>query len=214
MRDRSILRVRRSSGGVLRAWGLTVSLLVCGASIAASGAERMSFEQASKPFSGYRYSRYGYVSSTGQVTKGRLGCSGYATAVLYRMQNGNEWLKAYQADAKAGRWPYQWYGDRIAAFFKLAAAIEVSAADIDDPAHIRAMVDDKTLVAGGLYFFNVRNGKEGHVGFVRVGQDGELQQRQYSGLESYRGLATGDFRHWKDSTIYKDSPVQLYLVPE
>jgi len=130
------------------------------------------------------------------------------------MQNGDEWLKIYQADAKAGKWPHRWYGDEIAAHFKLGPAIETSAADIDDAARIKKLVGEKTLVAGGLYFFNVRNGKEGHVGFVRVSENGGLEQWHYSGLKSYHGLATGDFRKWKDSTVYKDRPVDLYLVPE
>jgi hypothetical protein len=174
----------------------------------------MSFDEALQPFVGYRYDENGYVDVSGKVRNRALGCSGFATAVLYRLQNGENWLDIYKDDAKAGKWPYRWYGDAIAAHFQLGAAIQISPAQVADQSETRRLVDEKVLKSGGLYFFNVRNGRAGHVGFVRLNSDGKFEQWNYSGLKAYRGLGRGDFRKWKSASQYRDRPVELYLIPE
>src|SRR5262249_47005817 len=130
------------------------------------------------------------------------------------MENGDSWKQVYQADIKTNQWPHRWYGDAIAAHFHLGPAVEASADDLLDSAKTRKLLDEKKLNPEGLYFFNIRRGIEGHVGFIRVRADGELEQWQYSGLNTYRGLATGDFRKWKSASKYDKQPVELYLVPE
>ena len=43
----------------------------------------------------------------GKVQNKGLGCSGYATAVLYRMLNGKKWKEKYKEDWDDGHRPHQ-----------------------------------------------------------------------------------------------------------
>ncbi len=148
---------------------------------------RMTLKEAMTPFHGYAYNFNGHVDSSGEVVQGGLGCSGFVSAVLHRMQHGKDWLKSFNPKV------HQLYGDQIAKTFSLPPAGQLDSKTLSNPSALRAKIASGEMKADGLYMFNVRNGQAGHVGFVRVKADGTLEQAQYSGLQAYNGLATGNF---------------------
>ena len=158
---------------------------------------QMSFDDALKGWTGFQYNKEaGLENKSGELTHpGFLGCSGFASIILQRMKYGNDaWLKDFDFKVQ------QVYGDEAAALMglKLAGAKAVSDWKASPPAK-------------GFYFFNVRNGKEGHVGFVQIDGSSWIQH-QYSGLSPNNGYVKGSFFDWQAKSQYKNSPVELYLV--
>jgi hypothetical protein len=166
---------------------------------------RLSFEDALAPYAGHKYKYEGYVGADGKVVNGGLGCSAFTSVVLHRMRDGEDWLKRYD------RTVHQWYGDRAAEHFGLKKAGTFGSADLLDERATRALLADGKLTAGQLYLFNARSGKNGHVGFLRPGPDGALEQWHYSSIAD--GLYRGDFRGWLRASLYRGAQVELYLVP-
>lgn len=174
----------------------------------------MSFVAAADSYGDQVYKFDGYVAPDGTVKNGGLGCSGYAVAVLYRMQNGTNWKAVYKADWDKSKKPHQWYGDKIAGHFCLGPATVVKWLDVSNPTKVKSLITSNALKSNGLYFFNVRASTNGHVGFVRVKADGKLIQSHYSGIGNYNGLATENFDNWRKLSIYKNEDVSLYKVSE
>jgi hypothetical protein len=168
---------------------------------------QQSFEDASKPYEGQKYKVDGYVDKKGDVQGGGLGCSAYASVVLHRMRWDTKWLEHY--DLKV----HQHSPEEIAADFSLVAAHTLQAAEISDKALVVKLIADGKLVADGLYLFAARKAGDGHVGFVRISADGTISQWHYSKLDKYDGLATGEFKDWYEKSMYKKSPVALFVVP-
>ena len=167
---------------------------------------KMSFAQAARPYQGLRYDLGGYVGADGKVRRGGLGCSAYTSAVLHRMRDGEGWLARYNLSV------HQWYGERAAEHFGLVKAGRFASADLLDARRTRALIAEGKLRPGALYYFNARRGKNGHVGFVRVGAAGELEQSHYSSIVGK--LYTGDYRGWLRASLYRTAAVELYAVPE
>jgi hypothetical protein len=168
---------------------------------------RMSFADAIKPFSDYRYNYNGYVGKDGKVRNDGLGCSGFTSAVLHRMRGGEDWLRRYDVRV------HQWSGDRAAEHFALKKAGTFTSADLLDPERIAAEVKSGKVKADRLYYFNARKGKNGHVGFVRFGSDGSIRQWHYSSIS--KGLYKGEFRGWLGASLYRTgATVEFYAVPE
>jgi hypothetical protein len=168
----------------------------------------LSFPKAADPFTKAKYNKDGYVDKSGRIRNGGLGCSAYTSVVLHRMRHGKGWQKPYSLKV------HQWYGDRIAKHFGLKQAGRFSAKTLLNGASTKQLVATGKLKANILYVFNVRKGKQGHVGFVRVKADGKMIQSHYSGLPRYQGLATGDFRIWLRASQYRIANVELFAVPE
>lgn len=166
----------------------------------------MSFDDAVKPFHRYAYDRNGYVDRAGQVRNGGLGCSSYVSVVLHRMCYGDEWLDNYDLRV------HQWYGHRIAEFFSLKRVGVFDSPDLLDKSKCIRLVRGGRLPPG-LYLFDARSGENGHVGFVRVQDTGELCQSHYSSLSQYEGLARGDFRDWLSESLYRNAKVTMYAIP-
>jgi len=167
---------------------------------------KMGFEEAIKPFTDLKYNYSGYVGADGRVRNDGLGCSGFTSVVLHRMRDGDNWLRHYELMV------YQWYGDKAAEHFGLKKAWTFPSADLLDASKTRELLKAGKLQAGALYCFNARKEKNGHVGFVRSGADGAIEQWHYSSIA--RGLYRGDFRDWLRRSLYRAATVELYLVPE
>lgn len=171
----------------------------------------MPFPEAAEPYVNAVYCFDGYVDPQGAIRNEGLGCSGYAVAVLYRMRDGERWLKVYQADWAKKLRPHQWHGFKIAAHFGQEQHTSLSRAELASTSQIKSRLERGTLKPG-LYFFNVRKDSAGHVGFVRVRKDGTLVQSHYSGMRQYNGLATGAFGDWYAKSQYHGKPVDLYFI--
>ncbi len=167
---------------------------------------RLTFAEASRPYERLKYSVSGWVGPDGKVRGAGLGCSAYTSVVLHRMRDGDGWLARYETRV------HQWYGDRAALHFGLLKAGTFTSADLLSIARTRALLREGKLRAGGLYYFNARKGKAGHVGFVRLDAAGGLRQWHYSSLVG--GLYRGNFRRWLRQSMYRDATVELYVVPE
>jgi hypothetical protein len=167
---------------------------------------RMSYDDASRPYEGFKYNLNGYVAPTGKIVGDGLGCSAFTSVVLHRMRDGEDWLKNY--DPKV----YQWYGEKAAVHFGLEKAGRFASADLLEVAKTKDLIAAGKLRAGALYYFNARKDKNGHVGFVRVEANGGLRQKHYSSIS--KGLMTGDFREWLRVSMYRSAEVELYFVPE
>lgn len=163
----------------------------------------MSFADAASGFTAEKYDLNGHVGRDGAVKRGGLGCSGYVSVVLQRMQNGKDWLKQYDLHL------HEKHGEDIAKEVGLTLTYTLPSAKVGDAAEVKKLIKAGTLAAEALYMFNVDNG---HVGFVRVKADGALVQSHYSGMKAYNGLATGDFAAWHKASMYKSKPVQFYLL--
>ena len=168
---------------------------------------KMTLQEAAEPYLKEKYAAEGYVGGDGTVKGGGLGCSAYATAVLYRMRYGKEWLDTYKTDWKARRRPHEWYGDQIAMYMGLGPAVVLPASAFNDAASVK-----KSKTKSGLYLFMARKDAEGHVGFVRIRDDGQAIQSHFSGLKAYQGLASGDFGVWHRESQYRGLPVSLYFI--
>jgi len=169
---------------------------------------KTSFAQAAKPYSSAKYNADGYVGAGGAIRGGGLGCSAYVSVVLHRMRYGMVWRKHYSLKV------HQRYGDVIARNFGLKSAGRFRASSLLSVKATRKLMASGKLKPNGLYLFNVRRGKQGHVGFLRVKQDGRLIQSHYSGMKQYNGLATGDFRRWLRASRYRTEPIQLFRIRE
>lgn len=167
---------------------------------------RMSFEEAMKPFTGFAYDYGGHVGPDGKVRGNGLGCSAFTSAVLHRMRDGEDWLRRYDMQV------YQWYGEKAAVHFGLKKVDTFASPDLLSVAKTQELLKQGKLQAGALYYFNARREKNGHVGFVRPGADGSLEQWHYSSIS--RGLYRGDYRQWLRSSMYREATVELYFVPE
>src|SRR5262249_38091571 len=142
----------------------------------------------------------------GKIQNDGLGCSAYTSVVLHRMRDGEDWLKHY--DVKV----YQWYGEKAAEHFGLAKAGRFQASDLVDPKKTHELISSGKLEAGSLYLFNARKNEQGHVGFVRVDAESQMEQWHYSSIS--KGLFGGAFRTWLKRSLYRDAEVELYRVPE
>ncbi|MCE9530138.1 MAG: hypothetical protein K8T89_03225 [Planctomycetes bacterium] len=167
---------------------------------------QMSFAAAQEPFQKFTYKYNGYVGPDGKVRNDGLGCSAFTSAVLHRMRDGDEWLKAYDPTV------HQWYGDKAAEHFGLKKVDQFNSTSLLDPKETLAFLKDGKLAAGQLYYFNARTGKNGHVGFVRLDKEGAIEQWHYSSISN--GLYCGDFRKWLQESMYRAAKVELYVVPE
>ncbi|MEM7474857.1 MAG: hypothetical protein AAF483_07685 [Planctomycetota bacterium] len=168
--------------------------------------QQMSFSDAAKPYTDSRYAFEGYVDKSGQIQGGGLGCSAYVSVVLHRMRNGPAWLKSYDLRV------HQQYGDEIAKHFGLRPAAKVSAADLCKKQTVLRLVESGRLKKNGLYLFDTRNGKAGHVGFLRIKSDGSVIQSHYSGMKQYNGLASGEFSNWLTNSQYRKQQIQLFQI--
>ncbi len=166
----------------------------------------MSFAEASRPYEGHKYVYSGNVGPDGMVRDGGLGCSAYTSVVLHRMRDGADWLRRYD------RQVHLWYGDKAAEHFGLKKAGTFASKDLLDVKKSQEVLAGAGVKPGALLFFNARKSKNGHVGFVRVRDGGELRQWHYSSLAN--GLYQGDFREWLRRGMYRDAAVESYFVPE
>ncbi len=169
----------------------------------------MAFARAAAPWAGYAYARGGFVDASGKVRGEGLSPASYVSVVLHRMRDGEPWRRHYSLEVQ------QWHGDRIAAYFGLAPRRIVSTRDLTDPARTQRLLARDVLRAGGLYLFEARAGRRGHLGFVRVRPNGDLEQAHYAAKRRWNGLATGDFRAWlRAAPTYCKEPLKLYACPE
>lgn len=169
----------------------------------------MSFRDASAPYEGTSYnSKNGYVGRDGKIKNGGLGCGSYASVVLQRMRHGKDWLKYYDVTLHYD------YGGIMAKKFGLDEIAKLQPFFLESKERTKILIDSAQVKAGALYYFNIRNGAAGHVGFLRFSATGEIQQYHYSGMDAYKGFAKGDFRKWFFGSQYKASEVQLWFVPE
>lgn len=166
---------------------------------------RMTFAAAMRPYAGLKYDLHGCLDREGKAGTA-LGCSAFTSAVLHRMRDGDGWRRRYDSRV------YQWYGEKAAEHFGLVLAGRFASADLLDADKRRKLAETGKLRAGALYYFNARRGKNGHVGFIRVGKAGEMEQWHFSSIKG--GLYTGDFAEWLRRSLYREAAVELYAVPE
>ena len=153
------------------------------------------------------YDKDGCIKKNGALKGEGLGCSSYVSAVLHRMKYGeDDWLDKYNVQV------HQWYGHRIAEHFELAPVAAPHASLLLDDDSRQSLVDNG-IVPAALYYFNVRRGVEGHVGFVTIQADGSTEQSHFSSMSKYKGHASGDFVAWLKDSRYSDSFVEIYRMP-
>ena len=170
---------------------------------------KMSFQKAAGPYTNEKYDKNGYVKKDGTIGGNGLGCSGYASVVIQRMKYGDNWKDSYSLT------PHKWYGDKFAKHYDFKLKAKIPANVFNDKNKLKTdYLDNDKLKKNGLYYFNVRKGIHGHVGFFRIKSDGRVIQSQYSGLEGINGLATGSPAKWIGKSRYKASEFELYLVNE
>jgi hypothetical protein len=201
------------------AYVLNLGLILLGLLFSAKNAgaqwtPQMDFASATAPYKAFTYNINGYVAKCsasepdGKVAGNALGCSGYASIVLHRMRFGSAWKSNYSLKV------HQNYGGWIAGHFGLTFQVSLPAADINDATKISSLLAEtnasKPHLRAGLYFFDVRAGRAGHVGFLQIQSNGTLAQSHYSQIPN--GLATGN--QLKLGTAYSNSHVDLYIVTQ
>ncbi len=178
---------------------------------------QLDFEQVLAPYTrGLVYNPAGYVNRQGAIVLAAstqrselgLGCATFASAVLHQLRDGPQWLNGYNLEVQ------QWHGDRIARHFGLGSPLRIPASELCRRTSVLLLLEADWLQAGGLYFFNLRKGDSGQMGFVRVAADGTLAQAQFSGLEGDDGFVTGSFAEWLAASPYQGSELELYALAE
>jgi hypothetical protein len=168
----------------------------------------MTFAAAVKNYDSYAYNTDGYVGKTGKVMNGGLGCSAFVSVVMHQMRDGKDFV--------SGDWDWRLHqklGKDIAEHFKLPNAGEYAAKELDSPSQTAALLRSGKLAAGQIYLFDAHPG-EGHTGFMRIKEDGQIEQWHYSGMSAYKGLATGDFHKWLEASQYINGKFTLFLLPQ
>lgn len=166
---------------------------------------KMSFEAASKPYEHEAYNKNGHIGRKGDIRFGGLGCSGYASVVVQRMKHGRQWLTHYDHTL------HQPYGDEFARKVGLRLSWTGKAALLSVTQQTRSLISAGKLEPG-WYFFNIRKGVNGHVGFIQIKSDGEVAQSHYSSLKPWNGRATGNFSRWLGKSMYQSSNVKLFAI--
>lgn len=198
-------------GVVLTAYGLTVNIPITDKHAEAPhvGAWKMSFKDASIPYSKFSYNKEGFVDGEGKVKNRGLGCSAFVSVVLHRMQNGEQWLESFDWRA------HKKTGYELADAFGLSLMATIPSDILTSHIAREALVKSGRLKANALYLFDVWKGrKQGHCGFILVKPNGEFEQFHYSGLKDYQGLTYGNFQEWYEASQYKNEKIQLYGVSE
>jgi hypothetical protein len=167
---------------------------------------KMTFADAMKPYTDMKYDYSGYIDKKGERHGEGLGCSAFTSVVLHRMRDGDKWLPGYDDSV------YKLYGEDAAKHFGLKKAGKFESIALLDQAQTKSMLKGGELSGGQLYLFNARKEKNGHVGFVRVTDTGDIEQWHYSSIS--KGLYKGDFRKWLQESMYRAATVELYVVPE
>jgi hypothetical protein len=129
-----------------------------------------------------------------------LGCSSFATAVLAQVR-GVTLSATLHVE----------YGDKIAAAHGLAVAAKVG----DVPALATAETVEALKLSDGVYFFDFRRGKGGHVGFVIVEKLKVVEQYHFTCQSPSDGLCVpSEFWNWLKSSKYnhKDASATFYKV--
>lgn len=199
----------------MKAW-ILLSVLALGFAGAATAAD-LTFDDAVRPYENLAYDANGHVRKSGTLyVPGKLGCSGFASAVLQRMYYGTNWLN----HPKYKHELYQWRGDRIAAHFGIDLSAHLAPKQLQ-AAGVLELLQAGVLKTNGLYLFNVTAPTReldgawttlGHVGFVRVKADGTLEQRHFSGMSNIDGLARGSFVAWHSASAYREAATSLYSL--
>ncbi len=199
-------------------WIILLCLLVVDGTVVHG--QGLSFADASKPYQDLQYDFNGHVKRDGSLyVPGKMGCSGYVSAVMQRMMYGEAWQK----HAKYVHEVYQWRGGRIAAHFGLELAVLLTPEQVADPQVVQTLIASGVLQENRLYLFQLTrparllNGQwvtSGHTGFLRLRPNGSWIQSHFSGISSINGLASGNFILWYQGSIYRQAPVELYAIPE
>lgn len=137
----------------------------------------------------------GLKSKKGDLTTpGYLGCSGFASIIYHRMKYGEDWLKNFDFTVQMV------YGDEGAKKLGFSSVGSKTGEDWKN-----------NPPSDGLYWFYVRKGVDGHVGFIDV-KAGKLNQHHYSSMKKYNGYASGEFSDWYPASQYKAEKVELFKV--
>ena len=102
------------------------------------------------------------------------------------------------------------YGGEVAAFYGLDLSHSLTSESVAKQLGDAAWRKKNA----GVYYFDVRKGKAGHVGFLVI-REGDVRQVHFSGLKAFNGLADNtDFldTFLKASKYKKEAKITLYKV--
>lgn len=199
---------------------------------------KMSFAEAAQPYEAKHlvYNTAGFVDSEGRVVLSHkatqkqrdlgvgLGCNSYANVVLHRMRYGKDWLQYWNAEVELPdgtrhrrRTLHTEWGDVIPNALGMQSTGQINATKLLNPETMRDLLTTGKSKAG-FYYFDVRakdnrGNLRGHVGFIRINKNGSIIQSHFSGLSSYKGLATGSLSNWLRNSNYKKADFELYFIP-
>lgn len=163
-----------------------------------SQAQELSLKEA---LSGWKKHKYhvdaGVITRNGDLNiPGKLSCSGFFSVIYHRMKFGEKkWLREIDFTVQAV------YGDEAA---KKLGLKKLGSKTLFEWG--------KSKPADGLYFFNTRKGKAGHVGFIEIKNGQPWIQHHYSELKKYNGYAGGLFSTWYLNSKYRKSAIELYPI--
>ena len=130
-----------------------------------------------------------------------LDCTTFATPVLHRILRGT--FRGFSQGKVNG------YGHTVAAYHRLKKSYQSSTPKFLE----NAKKADWRKVYAGVYFFDLRRGKLGHIGFAVVGPNG-IRHVQMSMTHKPGPLDDADFAKYLSNTTYakQDGTVTLYRL--